>query len=147
LPLIHREETSVSSLTNEDLLVAYETSPLADASKVNAVVIHRTESGVFGLPILTSIDRDIKCCDLYEKLWKYVKPFIMIRHKEIDLDPISYQDRAKSCLRVRVTDASGLNDRKLRAGGSTSILSSTSKEKVADLMSLKDKEKVRTILL
>jgi hypothetical protein len=145
LPLTNREDASVSSLTNEDLLVAYETAPLADTSKVNAVVIHRTDSGVFGLPILTSIDRDIKCCELYEKLWKYVKPFVMINHKDIDEDPSSFQIKVKSCLRVRVTDASGRNDRKLRTGGSTSILSATSNDKVADLMSLKEKEKVSTV--
>lgn len=87
------------------------------------------------------------CNEVYEKLWKHVKPFAMLEHEHMGSNLESFLDKFKSALRIRVTDAAGKTDRILRtrnSNESTSILPLDSNDKVADLMRLKDTEKVRT---
>lgn len=140
------EKTSVASLTNEDLLVAYEIAPIEDTTKINAVIIHKTEaSTVFGLPLLISFDRNVLCNEVHHVLWEYVKPFIILgREEESDNTLI---EELKSSLRIRVTDSSQQTPRMLRTGFDsqrTSILP-VSNKKVADIIGLTDKEKASQI--
>ena len=139
-----RDDISVSSLTNEELLVAYEIASFNDKTKINALIQHKTQSTVFGLPLLVSFERGVRCIDAYNKLWEYVTPFVMLGHEESDVDMNSFLDRVKNQLRIHVTDSEHKNARMLRTGFDserTSYLPSTN-DKVADLMGLKDKEKV-----
>lgn len=129
-------------MTNEDLLVAYEIAPIEDTTKINAVIIHKTEGTVFGLPLLISFDRNVLCSEVHHVLWEYVKPFVILgREEESDNSLI---DELKSSLRIRVTDSSQQTPRMLRTGFDsqrTSILP-VSNKKVADIIGLTDKEKV-----
>ena len=141
-----RRDISVSSLSNDELLVAYETSPQDDDTKFHAVIRHTTESNLFGLPLLLSFDRDVTCSELYNIVWKSIKPFVMLDRDEAGPSTSSFCDRVKSHMRIRVTDATWNTDRMLRTGfdtESTPILPVKSDEKVSNLMCLSEKEKVR----
>ena len=145
-----RENLSVSSLSNEDLMVAYETSPFDDATTINTVVVHKSESTQFGFPLLMSFDRTVKCSEVYDKLWSYVKPFVMFGREKVDpgADSDSFADKAKACLRIRVTDSEGKKSRMLRTGHngkSTAILPPGSNDRVSDLTGLQEKDKVNLL--
>jgi ubiquitin carboxyl-terminal hydrolase 4/11/15 len=112
---------------------------------MNAVIQHATKASVLGLPLLVSFNRHISCNDMYNKLWEYVKPFVMLAHKEseTDVDTNSFLEQVKSSLRIRLTDSLHENDRMLRTSdGQSTPIFPTSNDKVVDLMSFKDKDKV-----
>ncbi|KAL3789205.1 hypothetical protein HJC23_002790 [Cyclotella cryptica] len=147
---LHRDGAPASSLSNEDLLVAYDIASFSDATKINAVITQRsfhqngtTESRVFGLPLLVSFERNIVCSEVYKKVWKYVKPFVLLGHDDTQ-SISSFEDHIKQCLRIRVTDPTQ-NPRTLRTGfdgGSTSILPFASQDKIVDLIGIREKEQI-----
>lgn len=123
-------------------------SPHEDTTKFNAVIRQTTGSSPFGLPLLLSFDRDVTCAEVYNAVWKSVKPFVLLNREEAHPRTHLLWDEVKSRMRIRVTDSVWKADRMLRTGFdtvSTSILPVKSGERVSDLMCLTEKEKVSSI--
>ena len=107
----------ISSITNDDVIVAYEIDPYDDTSKIHAVLTHSiadentvsfttTDRKLFGLPLLISFDSTFTCAEVFDKLWSSVKAFVMIGKKEMS-NSCSIENVLKFRLRVHVTDVEG----------------------------------------